>query len=156
MTTVRKGGQLPAVALVTPDGARVPLRGHRGPLIVYVVHSAECDACIDYARTLADARERFAEWDATVRIVAPADDRALRRAAGDVRVLLDSEGVLVRPSEEAAATLIVADEWGEIYHIEDATDPASLPSPDEVVEWVRFIAIQCPECEGPEGEWRTI
>ena len=21
---------------------------------------------------------------------------------------------------------------------------------------VRFLAIQCPECEGPEGDWRTV
>jgi hypothetical protein len=27
---------------------------------------------------------------------------------------------------------------------------------DEVLERVKFVAMQCPECEGPEGEWRKL
>ena len=30
-----------------------------------------------------------------------------------------------------------------------------LPGPVELAEWVKFLAIQCPECEGPEGDRGT-
>lgn len=54
------------------------------------------------------------------------------------------------------AAVVIADEWGEIFFAADAGAEQALPTPDEIVEWVRFISIQCPECEQPEGEWRTL
>jgi hypothetical protein len=43
---------------------------------------------------------------------------------------------------------LVADRWGEIFFMATAADVGGLPSPDELVEWLRFVQVKCPECEG--------
>lgn len=44
-------------------------------------------------------------------------------------------------------TLAIADRWGEIAHIERlASDCSSWPSIDDILEWVEFVRMKCPEC----------
>ena len=44
-------------------------------------------------------------------------------------------------------TLVIADRWGEIAHLQDlASDMAAWPSIDDVLDWVEFIQMKCPEC----------
>jgi hypothetical protein len=84
----------------------------------------------------------------------PPEAGALLSAAGEsLQVLSDREGALASGTD---ARIVVADEWGEVYFVSEAGAGHELASPQEVVDWVRFIVIQCPECEGPEGEWRRI
>jgi peroxiredoxin len=47
-----------------------------------------------------------------------------------------------------APCVVVADRWGEILHIEmsKSGDVAELANVGELLEWVRFARIQCPEC----------
>ena len=47
-----------------------------------------------------------------------------------------------------APAALVADRWGEIVHVVAASDVANLPTPAELVEWVEYLEIRCPECEG--------
>lgn len=42
----------------------------------------------------------------------------------------------------------VADRWGEMQWVTEAGRVAELPSPREIAAWLRFVEIQCPECEG--------
>ena len=42
----------------------------------------------------------------------------------------------------------VADPWGEVRMRHAAGAAHDLPSPAELVDWARFVAMQCPECEG--------
>jgi hypothetical protein len=42
----------------------------------------------------------------------------------------------------------VADRWGEMQWIASAENVAELPSAREIAAWLRFVEIQCPECEG--------
>jgi len=48
----------------------------------------------------------------------------------------------------APPRVVIADRWGEIVHI--ASPPhgqaSQLPNVDEVLSWIRFVRIQCPEC----------
>jgi hypothetical protein len=48
----------------------------------------------------------------------------------------------------SAPRVLNADRWGEILYIEApaADDLSRLPSVDELLSWVRFARIQCPEC----------
>ena len=46
---------------------------------------------------------------------------------------------------------MITDEWGEVYFVADAGAGHDLPTLVEIGDWVRFLAIQCPECEGPGG-----
>lgn len=46
------------------------------------------------------------------------------------------------------AAVLVADPWGEVRFRHVAEAAHDLPEPAELVDWARFVAIQCPECEG--------
>jgi hypothetical protein len=43
--------------------------------------------------------------------------------------------------------VVVADRWGEIAYIRELTShPGEWPSVNEILEWVEFIRVKCPEC----------
>ena len=44
------------------------------------------------------------------------------------------------------AGAVVADRYGEIFHVERAGDIASMPTAVALLEWVDFVQRQCPEC----------
>jgi hypothetical protein len=69
-----------------------------------------------------------------------------------LEVLVDAESAF----GSGHAALVVTDEWGEVHFVADAGAGHELPSGEEIVTWIRFLAIQCPECEGPEGDWRAV
>jgi hypothetical protein len=48
----------------------------------------------------------------------------------------------------AVPAVVVADRWGEIVFAEEKSDVADLPGPQELVDWLNYVMIQCPECEG--------
>jgi hypothetical protein len=47
----------------------------------------------------------------------------------------------------AGPAVVIVDRWGEIQHVaETRGDCTGLPAPPEIIEWLRFIQSQCPEC----------
>jgi hypothetical protein len=67
----------------------------------------------------------------------------LRERVGDsAEVLVTAHEVEGLPRPGA----LVADRWGEIVFVAPI-DPAALDVED-LAEWVRFVQIKCPECEG--------
>ena len=47
----------------------------------------------------------------------------------------------------SAPSVLVADRWGEIVHLESASGSTSnLADVDELLSGVHFVEIQCPEC----------
>jgi len=44
------------------------------------------------------------------------------------------------------AGLCVADRYGIIYFVEAASDTSALPPASVILEWLKYIEIQCPEC----------
>lgn len=140
----------------TADGKDIDLRAGRGPLVLLVMHAVECEQCREYLDTLAGHGADWADWGARVLGITPAphqsgDPRAEAEKAADA-ILIDTRHVLA----SGRAGMIVADEWGEIHFSQAADTGHELPTIEELVEWARFVSIQCPECEGPEGEWRSI
>lgn len=47
-----------------------------------------------------------------------------------------------------APAVIVADRWGEVYLASHAGAVSDLAPADEVFECLRYIAHDCPECQG--------
>ena len=132
----------PAVPLVAPGGRMVP--------IILAVHSADCAKCRAYAQSVAAADAELREWDARAVIVVPggAGDAARFAQGLPFAVLADEERKLWMRMGMEGAAVIVADPWGEVRmrHVSGAAH--DLPSPAELVDWARFVAILCPECEG--------
>jgi peroxiredoxin len=141
-------------------GEPVALRGGRGPRILLLTHAPDCAACNRYLRGITRHAAEFSEWDGRLLVVVPGSAGESGALAGDnlpgARVLADPEQRLTRQLGLGGAAVVIADEWGEIYFAVDAGVEHELPAPVEILEWVRFVSIQCPECEQPEGEWRTL
>jgi peroxiredoxin len=140
--------RLPSV----PDGSPVPLvpPGGRGVPILIAVHDAECGGCGEYVRALAAAEAELRVWDARVLVVFPGSvDEAARFADGlPFAVAADAVRKLWTRMGMEGAAVAVADPWGEVRYRHVAGAAHDLPSPAELVDWARFVAIQCPECEG--------
>jgi peroxiredoxin len=155
-----RGTLLPSVSLAaTPDGELVDLRGGRGPRVLVLMHAGACDGCQDFLRQIAPIATEVAEWGGRLLVVPEPEedhDALLGEAPPGMRVLSDPEQTVARDLGLTGAAVVIADEWGEIYFAAQSGTGHRLPLPEEIVSWVRFIAIQCPECEQPEGEWRTL
>ena len=64
------------------------------------------------------------------------------------RVLVDVEQRVARACGVAPPALLIADRWGVLHLTHDAGADHEWPAPAEVVSWLRYLAIRCPECEG--------
>ncbi len=42
--------------------------------------------------------------------------------------------------------VVVADRWGEVVYSREAEAGADLPAVEDLLDWVRFLRSQCPEC----------
>ena len=73
-----------------------------------------------YAKGIESRRADFAAWDGRV-------------------VVLDGDG-------EDEHLLAIVDRYGQLYEKTLTRDVASLPDPDAIEEWFRFLATACPEC----------
>jgi hypothetical protein len=62
----------------------------------------------------------------------------------ETKCVITCESVLDLPP----AAVIIADRWGEIYFIRAGVSVADLPSVTEMMEWLRSIQHECPECQG--------
>lgn len=146
----------PAVVATAPSGNPARLRGGRGPRIVLRAHSSGCAQCRDYVGGLIADGAAVHDWAARISVVVPdamPEAAAMHTALdGRVQVFADPQGELAL----GEPLLVIADEWGEVYFAKSFDADHALPDPAEVAEWARFIVIQCPECEGPEGDWRTV
>ena len=47
-----------------------------------------------------------------------------------------------------APGVVVADRWGEVCFTTAADRTSGLAEPDQLLEWLRYLQQQCPECEG--------
>ncbi len=151
------GDLIPPVRLPSVrDGSLVDLRTGRGPCAIVSVHSATCEDCHAYVRSLGSIDQEIAAWGGRLVVVAPgpAGMAAPLHAATNAAFLVLADPDLRFASGQAG--VLIADEWGEVHMSAVAGEAHAFPGPGEIVEWLRFLAIQCPECEGPEGDWRTI
>jgi hypothetical protein len=57
----------------------------------------------------------------------------------------DAEIIIVEHNTLDRAAVCIADRYGEVYFSEFCSD-ISCTSADNVLEWLRFIESQCPEC----------
>ncbi|HEU4451587.1 MAG TPA: redoxin domain-containing protein [Longimicrobium sp.] len=146
--------RLPDVKLAAaPGGSPMPLRppGRISPVLV-LVDDAECDACRAWLHRLAAASDDIAEWDGRVIVVVPASPGQAIGIAGDAAkhftVLADPDRTLAARLGISIPAVIIADQYGEIHHAAPGGDGHDLPEPAEVVGWLRYLAVQCPECQG--------
>jgi hypothetical protein len=65
-------------------------------------------------------------------------------AAHDAAVVVTKTPIDGMPSPGCA----VADRWGEMQWVAAAGRVTELPDAREIAAWLRYVELQCPECEG--------
>ena len=119
-------------------------------------HSSGCRQCAQCSQQLARAADpvpcRGGRLFAVVPGAAQDSTALLGSRPSPLRVRADREGKLANGN----AQVIIADEWGELFFATYSGATYELSTPGKLDESVRFIAIQCLECEGQEGERVTL
>lgn len=119
-------GYVPHFDVTTIDGRRVRYDDiwQRRNLVLVLVTSQEREAGARYASQL-EARQAEFEREGTT-------------------VVVTTEAV----PKVSAPTAVVANRWGEIVFLETASGGQTFrwPDVDELLSWVHFVEIQCPEC----------
>lgn len=163
-TSPATGGRLPIATLPARDGGPdVKLRAPGRLATVLVALHDDCAQCDAYLAALATQEAELRDWDGRVVAVragradaesaARSSEREERAQAAShrfgerVRAAADPEGKLASAGITVPAVLI-ADQWGELFVVEPAGAEHTLLAPDEIVAWLRYLAVQCPECQG--------
>lgn len=145
----------PGFCLPSNRGRPISLVDYRGRsnLVLFFAHGMDCAACrralAEFAGTRADYRAQAAEVlvvspDATERMPAPFDVELL--------VLCDPEGgtrrayaALLPDGPGDDALLFVLDRYGAPYAALVCPEADAPALHREVLEWLAFIELQCPE-----------
>ena len=122
---IQPGDQIPFFEVRTTDGLRVAYRDlwQRSNVALVLIPSRE------------GAFEAY---------VSSLTRRMVELTAHDTAVVITSDPIDGVPSP----AVIIGDRWGEIHHVVEGVDAAQMPTPDALIEWLRYVQSQCPECQG--------
>jgi len=135
------------VAQMLPDmdlppasgGAPVQLRPARSETAVILLpHAFECAECERYAMELDALAAEFRTWDARLLIIAAMPDESLQR-------LSFAKAAIQNRDTSSEAALLVADRYGQVFHVTRTGKEHAFPSPPEIVEWLKYLGTLCPE-----------
>lgn len=146
----RVGGRVPAVELPSADGPPVKLRRRdRFATVLVRINPEGCPGCGEYLQAIDAALRDLRAWDGRVLAVVAGsveDARKLKSETGvRFQVLADPSDAGAADAEQRDNVVVVADRWGEIYHVSRSGTTRELPGPRELEDWLRFLATQCPE-----------
>jgi len=150
-----RGQALPEISGTSPDGSIIRVSDFRGRRNVVVIFSdQESDSPIQkLIQTVANRNDEIRNENAEIVIVAAGPTGSVPfRAISDDRYKLHRTIGAVDSVGNALAAVCIADRYGEVYAAEFCSDTRCL-SADDILDWLEFIEIQCPECGVAEWPW---
>lgn len=154
MTVIRPGQVLPDIALPAAGGAVTRLSSYRGRrnLVLVFAGDAGCEGCRDLLRALAGAyaevQQEHAEVVAVLRGPLRQADEVARAERLPYPVLADEDGLAHAayglPEATTDGAVFISDRYGEVFAVYDLSKTPH-PSADAILDWLRFIQVQCPE-----------
>lgn len=118
---------LPQFTVTAIDGSRFDYSSvwqQRNLLLIVLPGVAIGEREKEYVESLTGDRAMLEEYDATA--------VATTERVGDI----------------TTPAVVIADRWGEIYFVRTGASVTDLPRRDEVIEALRWVAHECPECQG--------
>lgn len=156
----RRGEMFPGFMLSMLDGTPVELEKYRGRNNLVLLLAGNALGASPAGLLLEDLVARRAELAAEMAqvlvVVAPRCALAPQGEPGPFPILVDSDAHIhhgvgaTDAAGQPAPALFVTDRFREIYATYVPADGSALPSAQEVMDWLGFINIQCPECGVPE------
>ena len=147
----------PAFRLASAEGRLIALSDYRGRanLVLFFAHSAECPACRAALESFIARQADYRQQEAEVVIVLPTPEEAaaLRsKLALPFPLLADPDGAtrqayarLLNSTGEGDAMLFVLDRYGAPFVAAIAGEPDDPMLHGEILDWLAFIEMQCPE-----------
>lgn len=160
--TFRRGQRLPVLPLRAPTGETFDLAAWRGRNSLLLVLAAEGERAALLLHDLALRHADFKEEETRILGVLHGPEEAAQTVAGQrglpFPLLPDPDAAVHRALEAADSSgaypaVFITDRYGEIYAAWAGPD-AEIPAAGELLEWARFINIQCEECFPPE--WPAV
>ena len=155
----RRGELLPAFSRTTGDRSAGFVERYRGLRNLVIVFAADITEASPVSGLLQQLRLRAAELTAElaqVLVIVTSPQMAAQHGSIGFPMLLDEGGQIHRAlgAGDAAGRLgsavFVTDRFREIFAAYLPGEGSGLPSAQEILDWLVFINIQCPECGVPE------
>lgn len=155
---LRVGQVMPGFSLPSTLEKDVALRDYKQKknVVLFFYHGIWCERGVERLREFAENYEAFRELNAEVLAISSdePDRLAVEPAAQGLPfpLLADTEGTTIERytyRDEAGFPLpsvFVADRFGALYSQSIVDDERELPGQQAILETVRFIESQCPEC----------
>jgi peroxiredoxin len=157
-----KGQLIQDVTLTSTLGQEISLSDYRGRSNLVLVFAGEGVGNPDLkvlAEIAADHNRFQDEQTQVLAIMQCTQERAARirqEANLPFPLLVDEDGRTHRSAGAAdksghpAIAIYVTDRFGEVFAVYRAAEGQTMPSAQEIIKWLTFINIQCPECGHPE------
>lgn len=149
---------LPHFSLLSSEGRRIRLSDYRGRHNLVLIFTGGSTRDIS-RRLLSDLARHYREFVREEAEVLAVVQRSRREAESIKRrgplpfpVLADEDGQIhwavgaLTSDGKTTTTIFVTDRFGEIYAVYQRNEGNDLPPVMELLEWLRFIELQCPEC----------
>jgi hypothetical protein len=155
----RRGELLPAFPRTKGDRSAGFVERYRGQRNLVIVFAADIGEESPVSGLLQQLRLRAAELTAElaqVLVIVTSPQMAARHGSIGFPTLLDEGGQIHRAlvAGDAAGRLgpavFVTDRFREIFAAYLPGQGSKLPGAQEILDWLVFINIQCPECGVPE------
>lgn len=148
---------IPSFYLPSARGATIGPRTYqrRRNLVLFFFHDGQCQVCQALLEEFARRYQDIQDANAEVMAVSTVSAEQARAIAADLNLpfplLYDPPGSVVDrftysdPStRRPVPVIVVTDRFGAVY-TSIQVDEAQPPTVEEVLAWLRFIELQCPE-----------
>jgi hypothetical protein len=135
---------LPDVDLVSSSGMREELLRHGRAVLLVVLHDPGCRSCFAFLQSLGEANDELQSWDMDVVVITPEPVPAEKT----LRCFVDADARFAVAMEINPPAVLVVDQWGDVKELYEVADSHTFPATDALIAWARYLATQCPECEG--------
>jgi len=152
------GELVPDSTLPSSEGCRTRISDYRGRTNLVIILAGEVCG-LDAKRYLGEVARRYADFadeDAEILVftVGTAQDasKVKRELHLPLHVFADEQRrvhhALGAHDETGIAVpaVVVADRYGEVFNVWRTAEGGTLPTVDEILDWLRFINLDCPEC----------
>ena len=122
----------------------------RWSLVIVLLHDHDCEGCLHFLQQLEGVQADLTEWDAEIAVVLKqiSHNARMPALAPTIQVLVDAEHRVETAAHVAAPAVLVVDQWRDVRESWEAGEDHRFPPVTELISWARFLATQCPECEG--------
>jgi peroxiredoxin len=156
----RSGELFPAFTLPGLDRSSLALedlRARANLVLVFVADESSGGTVTGLLEELMTRRQELDGEVARVVVIAASRARASHLGGDDAFPVVLDEGARVHRqvgatdgADHPAPAVFVTDRFREIFAAYIPGQGSALPGAQEIIEWLVFINIQCPECGAPE------